>query len=76
VLFAGNPSGSQYTDIASESFGDELQTEEFVSASSLRVGHFSKLSITYNVANVHDQEAAEFLHKLKSLLDNPELLLL
>ena len=42
----------------------------------IKVTHSSRVSISYDVQKVDDQTAAEFLHKLKSLLDDPELLLL
>jgi len=36
----------------------------------------SRVSISFDAQKVDEQTAAEFLHKLKGLLDDPELLLL
>ena len=65
-------------DIAGETFGDEEGAGQVVTIGSdqVSIGHLSKVSISYDVQKVDDQTAAEFLHKVKSLLDDPELLLL
>ena len=65
-------------DIAGESFGDEDQAGETIAigADAIKVGHMSRISISYDVQKVDDQTAAQFLHKVKGLLDDPELLLL
>ena len=47
-----------------------------IGADQIRIIHKSRVSISYDVAKVDDQTAAEFLSKVKSLLDDPELLLL
>ena len=66
------------SDIASESFGDEEGAGVVVTigADQIRISNQSRVSISYDVAKVDDQTAAEFLCKVKSLLDDPELLLL
>lgn len=43
---------------------------------SLAVSATSKISVSYDVAKVDDLQAAQFLHQVKTLLDDPELLLL
>lgn len=65
-------------DVGSESFGDEISAGvvETISSDKIRIGHTSRLSISYDVQKVDELTAAMFLHKLKSLLDDPELLLL
>lgn len=75
VSFEG---GSGVIDIACESFGDEEGAGEVltIGADQIRIIHKSRVSISYDVAKVDDQTAAEFLSKVKSLLDDPELLLL
>ena len=42
----------------------------------IQIAHKSRVSISYDVQKVDDMTAAEFMHKLKGLLDDPELLLL
>jgi len=47
-----------------------------IGADQITVRQLSRVSISFDVNKVDDQTAGEFLHKLKGLLDDPELLLL
>mmetsp|Transcript_5677 Transcript_5677/g.7607 ORF Transcript_5677/g.7607 Transcript_5677/m.7607 type:complete len:103 (-) Transcript_5677:144-452(-) len=74
VLLAGSDG---VKDIASEDFGDDESAEVVtLGASGVRIAHVSRVSISYDVQKVDDMSAAVFLHKVKTLLDDPELLLL
>ena len=74
VLPASSPG---VLDIAGEDFGDD-NSAEVVSfgADGVRVAHVSRVSISYDVQKIDDMTAAMFLHRLKNLLDDPEMLLL
>ena len=66
-------------DIASDTFGDDV--EEMTASAAfgtdkIRLCHASRISVSFDVAKVDDMTAANFMHKLKTLLDDPELLLL
>ena len=76
VLFTG--ASFEKIDIASDSFGDEPDagTVQAIGTDQVRVAHLSRVSISFDVSKVDDQSAAQFIHKLKGLLDDPELLLL
>ena len=65
-------------DIAGDSFGDDFtsETARIIDTSSLKVEHSSRISISYDVQKVDDMTAADFLHRVKALLDDPELLML
>jgi len=69
---------SVISDIGGETFGDEENAGQTITlgADQVKVAHISKISLSYDVSKVDDQTAAEFLHVLKGLLDDPELLLL
>ena len=70
--------GSGMFDIAGDSFGDDFasETARIIDTSSLKVEHSSRISISYDVQKVDDMTAADFLHRVKALLDDPELLML
>lgn len=53
-------------DIAGESFGDEEGAGHVmtIGTDEISIGHMSRVSISYDVAKVDDQTAAEFLHKV------------
>ena len=73
------PAGSTgVLDIADEDFGDDVDSADVISvgAGGIRVAHVSRVSISYDVQKVDDMTAAVFLFRLKTLLDDPELLLL
>jgi len=72
VMYAGSDG---ILDIASDTYGDDYAEQASVPI-DLEVCHASRVSISYDVAKVDDMTAAEFIHKLKGLLDDPELLLL
>ena len=62
-------------DIANEEL-DDVEADTVVSQDQLRVAHTTKLSISYDVQKIDDLAAAEFMQRLKFLLDDPEMLLL
>ena len=47
-----------------------------MSQDQIRVAHTTRLSISYDVQKIDDLAAAEFMQRLKFLLDDPEMLLL
>lgn len=62
-------------DIASEDLAD-WEPDAVVSQDQIRVAHTTRLSISYDVQKIDDMAAAEFMQRLKFLLDDPEMLLL
>ena len=62
-------------DIASEDLA-EWEPDAVVSQDQIRVAHTTRLSISYDVQKIDDLAAAEFMQRLKFLLDDPEMLLL
>lgn len=62
-------------DIASEELAD-IEPDVVVSQDEIRVAHTTRLSISYDVQKIDDLAAAEFMQRLKFLLDDPEMLLL
>ena len=55
---------------------DEANLGEVLSKDQIRVAHTTKLSISYDVQKIDDLAAAQFIQRLKFLLDDPEMLLL
>jgi len=54
---------------------DTLDLEDIDYNLELKIGETTKVSISYDPAKVGDDQAGEFLSKVKSYLDDPELLL-
>ena len=66
VLYSSTGATAGMQDIAGESFGDEEGAGQVltIGTDEISIGHMSRVSISYDVAKVDDQTAAEFLHKV------------
>ena len=62
-------------DIAAD-LEDDYSSARTLSTNDIRVAYTSKVSISYDIAKLDDQTAAEFMQQLKFFLDDPEMLLL